>query len=145
MSKLSSALGHGTEYQSVVKEFRLRSFSHQLLLSALRLHAEDLSAALVHVAHYVSHEVVRNGDLQLHHRLKETGLGFYDALLECQGCRDLEGDFVGVYIVVGTVVEDRLDVLDLTAGERTLLHAFSESLFDCRHVVLRNGSAEQFL
>ena len=115
----------------------------QNLSAVSRIHTENHSASVRHVAHYSSHECFRNSDLKLHDRLEQARSCLDDTLLECQRSSDLERYFVGVYFVIRTVVEDSLDVLYFASCQRALLHALEQSLLDCRYVVLRNGSAEE--
>ena len=115
----------------------------ELPAANLWIHTENDTATCREVTHYSAYEIVRNSDFKLHDWLEEARLCLYDTLLECEGCSNLEGCFVGVYIVVGTIVQNCLDVLALAACERALFHTFEETLFNSRYVLLWNGTAEE--
>ncbi len=80
---------------------------------------------------------------QTHDRLQQHRIRLCDTLLECQRSGDLERHFVGVNVVIRTVIKHGLDIYHRVARKRTFFHTFDDALFYCRNIVLRNGAAEQ--
>ena len=108
-----------------------------------RIHAEDASSALVHIPHHVSCVLLRNCNIELHNRLQQTRLSFYDPLLECERSGNLERHLVGVYIMIRAVVQNRLDIDNLAACKRPLLHGLQQTLLNSRNIALRDCSSKQ--
>ena len=55
-----------------------------------RIHTHYDTSSVGQVSHYSANVIIRNGDLELHDRLKKYGLCFRNTLVECQSCSRLE-------------------------------------------------------
>ncbi len=77
-----------------------------------------------------------------HDRFQQRGLGGFHGFAEGDAAGHLEGEVVGIDVVVRAVVEDDAEIHDGIAGEKAAGGGVFDSLFDGGNVVLRDGAAE---
>ena len=111
-------------------------------VAALVVHALDASAAAVEVAHDGAGEVVGDGDFDVHDGLEQGGLGGLHGFLEGDAAGHLEGEIVGIDVVIGAVVEDDPEIDYGKTGEVAASGGVFDSFFYCGDEVLGDGAAE---
>ena len=90
---------------------------------ALCFHAADLRAATIEVARDVALVFLGCDVLNLHDRLEQDRLGFLEAVLHGEDRRHLEGEFVGVHIVVAPIDDVDVNIDDRVAGDDAIVMA----------------------
>ena len=109
------------------------------------LDAIDLAAAAVEIAHDVALVLVRGDVLDLHDRLEEDRLGLLEAVLDREDGRHLEGEFVGIDVVVAAVDDVDFDIDDRVAADDAVEDGFLDALLDGRDVFLGDGAADDLV
>src|SRR5690606_1460887 len=136
------ALRERTQRRRVLVELGLRHERADPRLPAIRIHAQDLAAALVQVTDDVAHVLVGRDDLDLEDRLEQHGVGHGRDLLERHAARDLEGDVARVHGVVGAVEALGLEVDHRVAGEDALLRRLLDPLVHRRDELAGDHAAD---
>ena len=109
------------------------------------LHALDVAAAAVDVAHDVALKLLGNGDLDLHDRLEEDGLGLGHGMLEGENAGHAEGEFRGIDLVERTVDHAGLEIDHRIAGHDAIVGGLEDALGDGLDVLLRDGAAHDLI
>src|SRR5438270_5922990 len=102
----AAALGHGSEFDAVSEHFRHGHFGFDDGVAAFVVHALDAPAAAVEVAHDGASKVVGDGDFDVHNGFEQGGFGGLHGFLEGDAAGHLEGEVVGIDVVIRAVVED---------------------------------------
>src|SRR5215471_20083067 len=96
-------LRHAAQVGRIAEHLGERHLGPHDLGLAARLHAFDLPAAAIQIAHHVTQELVRGRDLHLHHGLEELWIRFSQGGARRLRAGHLEGHLVGVDLVVRTI------------------------------------------
>src|SRR5690606_4365997 len=79
-------------------------------------------------------------DFNRHDRLKQHCIALAHTFLESHGSRHLEGVFIGVNIMVGTIKQGNLDIHNREASKNTGRYRFAQTLFNCRNELTWNST-----
>src|SRR5256885_14617690 len=138
----AAALSHGSEFDAVGEHFGHGDFGFDDRVATLVVHALDAPAAAVEVAHDGAGEVVGDGDFDVHDGLEQGRLGGLHGLLEGDAAGHLEGEVVGIDVVIRAVVEDDPEIDYRKTSEVAASGGVFDSLFYCGDEVLGDGAAE---
>mmetsp|Transcript_102239 Transcript_102239/g.142348 ORF Transcript_102239/g.142348 Transcript_102239/m.142348 type:complete len:416 (+) Transcript_102239:264-1511(+) len=117
---------------------------HDVEVATRREILDDASTA-VQVTDDAAHVLLGGDDLDLHDRLHDDGLCLAGSLLEdCPGC-NLESNSGRVDRVESTILQFGLDVHDWEAHADAVQELALGALDHCRHVLLWNRSANNFV
>ncbi len=90
-------------------------------------------------------EFVGSLDFDLHDGLEQAGLAVLHGLFEGEAAGGLEGQLVGVDVVIAAVVDGDLEVDDGVAGEVAAGGGLDDAFFDGGNEVAGDGAAEDFV
>ncbi len=126
--KAALAAGDRAQFGREAEEFGQRCFGCDELHAVLKVNTQHAAALMGEFAIDGTHEGFRDVDGERHDRFEQHGLGFGDCITQGAGTGNLEGNFRGVDIVVGAVVNGDFDVLHQVTCHRTceyaIVHAF---------------------
>ena len=114
-----AALAHGTEVRGVSEHFAEWDEGSDDFCHSAFGHLGDLAALGVDVSEDVSHVFLGGVDLDLHDRLEEDRLCLSGGIAERLDPGELEGELVGVDVMVASECERRLDVNDWVSGDES--------------------------
>ena len=129
----------------IAEHFRQRNLADDDLQPVARIHAFDAATPTIEVGNDVAHVLLGSDDFDLHDGLGQHGAGPLHSVLERHAAGDLESNFRRIHIVVGAVVQRRLNTFDLVSGERAALHRLANALLDALDVLARNGAADNLV
>ncbi len=92
--------------------------------------AFDTTTLGVQVTNNVTHEFFWSYNYNFHDWLKQYWIGLFNTFLERHRTGNLKGHFVGVNIVVATIVQFSLNVNNWITGENTVAHGFDNTLLN---------------
>mmetsp|Transcript_17040 Transcript_17040/g.30531 ORF Transcript_17040/g.30531 Transcript_17040/m.30531 type:complete len:528 (-) Transcript_17040:940-2523(-) len=141
---LGAPLGDRPQRGNVLEHFGKRNESRYHLNVSTVGHFLHLATSRVEVTDNISHMLLGSGDIDLHDRLTEAGLGLHHTLPEASTTGDFESHNGRVDIVVGTIQEGGLESADGEASERSS-HGFGLNTLDnTRNVLLGHGTTLDF-
>ena len=105
----------------------------------------DFRQVIAHVALRVAHIFLRHQNLDLHDRLQQGRIGPTASVLKSHRRGNLEGHFIGVYVVIRTINHSHADVTHGVTGQHTCLHPLANTLFNGWNIFPGYRSTHDFI
>jgi len=115
------------------------------LQAVARVHFFNASAPAIQVRDHVTHVLLGNDNLDIHHRLDQDRLCPLQGVLEGHATGDLEGHLRRIDIVERAIINGRLNTFHLIAGQWTAFHCLANPLPHGRNVLTRNRTASDLV
>src|SRR6516164_3616079 len=138
-------LGIGAHVGGVAEHFRQRYHGLDHLRTGAVLDALDATPAAVEIADDRAHELLGHNHFHRHDRLQQYGTRLAGGFFECHRSGNLEGHLIGVHLVIATVIQNRLHVHHLVAGEYAAFHGFFNPLVHRLDVLLGNHATHNLV
>ncbi len=144
-SEIAATAGDGAQLGRISQHLRHGHVRNHNRAPMLGLGALNAPAPGIEIAHYIAHVRIRHSDPHAHNRLKQHGTcilhcqlkGFPTCNLKCNGFR--------IDRVLLAIVDDDPDVAHRIAGERPLVQAGLDALFNRRQVGAREVHTHQLV
>lgn len=108
-------------------------FGLKFLVAVLAGHTDNHTATALQVRHYIAHLVSRDENFYIVNGLQYLWTGLTESLTKCIASCQHEGEFVAIYGVHLTVIDDDTHITRITTRQRALLHTRHHALQDSGH------------
>ena len=111
----------------------------------VHLHAENLAASAVQVAHDITLGFLRGDNLHLHNRFEQNEVGFFAGFLDCKNTGHLEGQFVGIDLVIGSIDHLDPDIDQRVSGQHTTGDGLADAGLHGVVIFLRDNTTDDLV